>query len=234
MFDRDRAIFLSGALAITALAWIYLAGQIHAHDSAGFTAAFLMWTVMMIAMMLPSALPFTFAFGAEHRRRRARNLPYVPASVFLAGYFATWTVFSAMAALLQQALHRRALLSPAMSIASSLLAGVILIAAGAYQWTPFKNACLRHCRSPLGFLLSDWREGWTGAFRMGIGHGLFCLGCCWMLMLLPFAAGVMNLPWMAAVTVFVLIEKAAPGGEWFARIGGAALAGAGAWIMISG
>jgi predicted metal-binding membrane protein len=232
MIDRDRAIFLSGALAITVLAWLYLAGQSHAHDPA-FSAAFAMWSVMMIAMMLPSALPFTFAFGAEHRRRRARNLPYVAASVFLAGYFAIWTAFSAVAALLQQALHRRALLSPAMSLASSLLAGLILIAAGAYQWTPFKNACLRHCRSPLGFLLSDWREGRIGAFRMGIGHGLFCLGCCWMLMLLPFAAGVMNLPWMAAVTVFVLIEKAAPGGEWFSRIGGAALACAGAWIIIS-
>jgi predicted metal-binding membrane protein len=188
----------------------------------------------MVAMMLPSALPFTFAFGAEHRRRRARNLPYVPASVFLAGYFAIWTAFSAIAAFFQQTLQRHALLSPEMSAASSLLGGVILVAAGVYQWTPFKNACLRHCRTPLSFLLSDWREGWPGAFRMGIDHGLFCLGCCWMLMLLPFAAGVMNLTWMAAVTVFILIEKAAPGGEWFARIGGAALAGAGAWMMISG
>jgi predicted metal-binding membrane protein len=231
---RDQKIFLCGAAAITALAWFYLAGHVHAHDAAGFPALFLMWTVMMVAMMLPSALPFTFAFGAEHRRRRARNLPYVPASVFLAGYFAVWTAFSAIAALLQQTLHKHALLSPTMSAASSLLAGVILVAAGAYQWTPFKNACLRHCRTPLSFLLSDWREGWPGAFRMGIDHGLFCLGCCWMLMLLPFAAGVMNLTWMAAVTVFILIEKAAPGGEWFARIGGAALAGAGAWMMISG
>ena len=234
MIDRDRAIFLSGALGVTLLAWMHLAREKHAHEPTAFVASFAMWTVMMIAMMLPSALPFTFAFGAEHRRRRARNLPYVPASVFLAGYFAIWTAFSAVAASIQLLLQRGALLSSSMSLASSVVAGLTLIAAGAYQWTPFKNACLRHCRSPLGFLLSDWREGWTGAFRMGIGHGLFCLGCCWMLMLLPFASGLMSLPWMAAVTVFVLIEKAAPGGEWFARIGGAALAGAGAWIMITG
>jgi predicted metal-binding membrane protein len=234
MIGRERAIFLTGALTITLLAWLDLARGSHSHDSVGFAAPFLMWTVMMIAMMLPSALPFTFAFAAEHDRRRARNLHYVPATMFLAGYFAVWTAFSAVAAEIQLILQRRALLSPTMSFASSLLAGITLIAAGAYQWTPFKNACLRHCRSPLGFLLSDWHEGWLGSFRMGIGHGLFCLGCCWMLMLLPFASGLMSLPWMAGVTVFVLIEKAAPGGEWFARIGGAALAGAGAWIMISG
>jgi predicted metal-binding membrane protein len=192
-----------------------------------------MWTVMMIAMMLPSALPFVFAFGAEHRRRRARNLPFVPAGVFLFGYFATWTAFSAVAALIQQALHRSALLSPMMTATSSVFVSGILIAAGVYQWTPYKEACLRHCRTPLSFLLSDWREGSLGAFRMGIDHGLFCLGCCWLLMALPFAAGVMNLAWMAAITVFILIEKAAPGGPWFGRIGGAALVGVGTWMIAS-
>jgi len=144
--------------------------------------------------------------------------------VFLAGYFAMWTAFSAIAALVQQALHHDA--------TSPVLAGGILVAAGVYQWTPFKDACLRHCRSPLSFLLSDWREGSLGAFRMGIDHGLFCLGCCWLLMALPFAAGVMNLMWMAAITAFILVEKAAPGGQWFGRIGGAALAVAGIWMVV--
>jgi predicted metal-binding membrane protein len=241
---RDRSIFLSGAAAVTALAWFYLVrmasdtdasgGHVHAHQSIAFTAAFLMWTVMMIAMMLPSALPFVFAFGAEHRARRARNLPYLPASTFLAGYFAMWTAFSAIAAVLQEALHRAALLSSQMSASSPVFAGGILVAAGAYQWTPLKNACLRHCRSPLIFLLSDWREGAFGAFRMGVDQGLFCLGCCWLLMLLPFAAGVMNLVWMAAITVFILAEKAAPGGQWFGRICGAALVAAGTWIITRG
>jgi predicted metal-binding membrane protein len=242
---RDRAIFIGGAAAVTGLAWVYLirtastmgalvgGRRVPAHYSVDFTAAFLMWTVMMIAMMLPSALPFVFAFGAEHRNRRAHNLPYVPAGVFVAGYFAIWTAFSAVAALVQGALHRGALLSPMMTATGSVFAGGILVAAGLYQWTPFKDACLRHCRSPLTFLLSDWREGALGAFQMGIDHGLFCLGCCWLLMTLPFAAGVMNLLWMAAITVFILIEKAAPGGQWLGRIAGAALASAGLWMIVS-
>jgi predicted metal-binding membrane protein len=242
---RDRAIFVGGAAAVTCMAWCYLAriasamspssnaGHVHSHHPIEFVATFLMWTVMMIAMMLPSALPFVVAFGTEHRKRRAHNLPYVPAGVFLGGYFAMWTAFSAIAALLQQALHRSALLSPMMTATSAVFAGCILIAAGVYQWTPFKDACLLHCRTPLSFLLSDWREGSLGTFRMGIEHGLFCLGCCWLLMVLPFAAGVMNLMWMAAITVFILIEKAAPGGQWFGRVGGIALAGAGAWMIAS-
>ena len=231
---RDQAIFLGGAAAVSLLAWAWLArmtaaGAVHSHGD--FPTVFVMWTVMMIAMMLPSALPFTLAFGAEHQRRRAQNLPYVSASVFLAGYFTIWTAFSAAAALLQQELHDRALLSSTMSATSSVFAGVLLIAAGGYQWTPLKEACLHHCRSPLSFLLSDWREGRWGAFRMGMDHGLFCLGCCWLLMLLPFAAGVMNLAWMAGVAAFVLVEKGIPGGEWFGRVCGAALAGAGVWMI---
>jgi len=115
-----------------------------------------------------------------------------------------------LCAVLQQLLHNRMLVSPTMSATSSVLSGGILIAAGAYQWTPIKNACLRHCRSPLTFLLSEGQEGTTGAFLMGAHHGLFCIGCCWMLMMLPFAAGVMNLGWMAGITVLLLLEKAAP------------------------
>lgn len=240
---HDRAVFVLGAAVITALAWFYLfrvagmnvsaSGDMSMQAPFSLTATFLMWTVMMIAMMLPSALPFVFAFGFEHRVRRARGLPYVPAGIFLAGYFVIWTAFSAVAALVQELLHRAALLSPLMTATSSVFAGGILVAAGVYQWTPYKDACLVHCRTPLLFLLSDWREGRFGAFRMGVDHGLFCLGCCWLLMLLPFVAGVMNLAWMAAITIFVLIEKAAPGGRWFGRIGGATMVGAGAWMIFA-
>lgn len=238
--NQDRAILLSGSVAIAGLAWWYiihaaarmrLHGQ-HLHTAMDTSALFVMWAVMMVAMMLPSTLPFVFAFSAEQRRRRSGQLPMVPTAFFLAGYFALWIAFSAICASLQQLLHRHTLLSPMMSATSSVFAGTLLVAAGVYQWTPMKSACLRHCRSPFTFLLSDWKEGPVGALRMGIEHGLFCIGCCWMLMLLPFAAGVMNLLWMAGITVFLLLEKAAPGGQWIGRICGGALVLVGACVFI--
>ena len=234
--NRDRIILLAGSAVITVVAWLYIvrmaAGHSHASMDAG--ALFAMWAVMMVAMMLPSTLPFVLVFRAEQVHRQARHASMTPVGFFVAGYFAVWIVFSAACAALQQVLHQQSLLSPMMSAATPLFAGAILVAAGVYQWTPMKNACLRHCRSPLTFLLSDWREGAAGAFRMGAGHGLFCVGCCWMLMLLPFAAGVMNLLWMTGITVLLLLEKAAPGGEWTARVCGALLALAGAYVMYYG
>jgi predicted metal-binding membrane protein len=244
--DRDRTILLSGSAAIAGVAWWYLirmagrmpaSGHVHSHGShlqpgLDTAALFAMWTVMMVAMMLPSSLPFVLMFSAEQARRRTKQMTVAPASFFVAGYFVMWTVFSGVCALLQQALHGMSLLSPAMSATSSAFSGALLVAAGGYQWTPMKYACLRHCRSPLTFLLSDWREGAAGAFRMGAGHGLFCIGCCWMLMLLPFAAGVMNLLWMAGITVLLLLEKAAPGGEWMARACGGVLVFLGACVII--
>lgn len=243
MPNRDRAILLGGAAAITGVAWLYMLrmarsanmlGNIHSHATIDTGALYAMWAVMMVAMMLPSTLPFIFAFAAEQRRRQAQRLAVAPASVFTAGYFSVWTAFSAACAVLQQFLHRQALLSPMMTATSSSFAGLVLMAAGVYQFTPMKDACLRHCRSPLTFLLGEWKEGASGAFLMGAGHGLFCIGCCWLLMLLPFAAGVMNLLWMAGLTVFLLIEKAAPGGHWASRFCGALLVLAGAWIFITG
>jgi predicted metal-binding membrane protein len=188
---------------------------------------------MMVAMMLPSASPFVLCFAAVHRRRKSESLPYVPTGVFLGGYLAIWTAFSALAATAQLALHRMALLSSAMTATSSVFAGSLLVAAGVYQWTPLKNSCIRHCRSPLGFLLSDWHDGRWGAMRMGAEHGIFCLGCCWVLMLLPFAAGVMSLLWMAALTAFILIEKMIPGGDRVGRIAGALLAVGGGGLIFS-
>lgn len=225
--DRDRSILLGGAVVITSIAWVHLARSAgHMCDSASMdvSALFAMWVVMTVAMMLPSTLPFVFAFSAEQVRRRAVQLPLVSTVFLLSGYFAVWTVFSGACAAMQEVLQKQALLSPMMSLTGHISSGVVLISAGIYQWTPMKNACLRHCRSPLTFLLSDWREGASGAFRMGADNGLFCIGCCWMLMLLLFAAGVMNFQWLAGITVLLILEKAAPGGEITARVCGVLLA----------
>lgn len=184
---------------------------------------FAMWAVMMVAMMTPAAAPMILLFAAIHRKRRERAMPYVPTAAFLLGYLAVWTLFSAGATLAQWGLHAAALLTPGMALASALAGGALLGAAGIYQWLPLKDACLRRCRAPLDFVLSEWREGLRGAVAMGMRHGLFCVGCCGLLMAILFAAGVMNLLWVAGIAAFVLLEKAAPGGRWIGRLGGAAL-----------
>src|SRR5262245_5360499 len=150
---------------------------------------FTMWSVMMVGMMAASAAPVIVLFAAMHRARAARRWPLV-VFAFGAGYLLVWSGFSAGAALAQWALHAAAMLSPMMKTSSSRLGGAILIAAGVYQLTPFKGACLTHCRSPLGFLMSHWRDGSGGALRMGIGHGAYCLGCCWALMCILFAVDI--------------------------------------------
>jgi predicted metal-binding membrane protein len=193
---------------------------------------FLMWTEMMVAMMIPSAAPMILMFASVNRKRRADERPFVPTGIFLLGYLAAWTGFSALAAVTQWALHSRALLSPMMASTSPILGGTLLCAAGVFQWTPLKNACLTHCRSPLSFLMTDWREGKSGAFAMGLKHGAYCTGCCWFLMALLFVAGVMNMWWVAIISVLVLLEKAAPKGLWLGRIAGAFLVVWGAWVMV--
>jgi predicted metal-binding membrane protein len=155
----------------------------------------------------------------------------VPAGLFLLGYVAVWTSFSALAAVAQWALHATALLSPRMVSTSPVLGGGLLIAAGVFQWTPLKHACLAHCRSPLSFLSTDWREGWRGAFAMGWKHGAYCTGCCWVLMALLFVAGVMNLWWIAAITLLVLLEKVLPRGLWFGRAAGVSFIVWGGWLI---
>jgi len=180
---------------------------------------FVMWAVMMVAMMTPSAAPVILLFAGTQRARRAARSPIVTA-VFGAGYLLVWTAFSAAAAAGQWALHQAAMLSPSMSTSSTWLGGGILVAAGIYQLTPTKRACLTHCQSPLGFLMSHWREGTAGALRMGISHGLYCVGCCWALMCVLFVVGVMNLAWVAALAIFVLLEKIGPPGPLVARLSG--------------
>jgi predicted metal-binding membrane protein len=248
---RDRAIIAGCLIAIVALAWGYLFildrhYAAAANDSAmmaemiramsrpwsatDLAFTFAMWLVMMIGMMTPSAAPMLLLFAAsqaqrDEPRRRANVLS------FALGYFAVWIGFSAVATLAQWALQRAALLSVEMATTSARLSGVILLAAGIYQLTPLKRACLTQCRSPLGFFMTHWRAGPGGALRMGVDHGVFCLGCCWALMSVLFVVGVMNLAWVAALTLLVLLEKVGPAGDWIAKVSGAALIAGGALFL---
>ena len=195
---------------------------------------FLMWVGMMVAMMIPSATPMILTFAAISRNRRHQKRTYVPVSVFVAGYVVIWTAFSALAALAQWILHRQALLSPAMASTSATLGGVLLLAAGAFQFTPLKRTCLTHCRAPFEFIMTRWREGTRGAFRMGLEHGVFCTGCCWALMSLLFVAGVMNILWIAALSLLVGLEKLLPRGVWFSSAAGLILTAWGVVVIASG
>ena len=253
ILKRDRAIVVAALAAITLLAWGYLVYEARAmyHTSVCYCAGmkmsgpdtgpwsvgtllplFLMWAEMMVAMMIPSAAPMILTFAMVNRKRREQKQPFVPTGIFLLGYLAVWTGFSALAAVAQWILHALALLSPMMVSTSPLLGGVLLLVAGVFQWTPLKSACLTHCRSPLSFLMTDWREGTWGAFFMGLKHGAHCTGCCWFLMALLFVAGVMNVWWIAIIALFVLLEKVVPLGLLLGRITGALLAGWGVWMMI--
>jgi len=180
---------------------------------------FLMWAVMMVGMMAGTAAPVLLLFADARTERTGRGVP-LAVLMFGLGYIAVWVGFSVGATLVQWRLHEAALLSVAMSASTPRLAGAILIAAGAYQLTPLKFACLTQCRHPLGFLMTHWREGNIGAFRMGLGHGTHCLGCCWALMCVLFVTGVMNLAWVAALSVFVLFEKVGPRGVAVSRLAG--------------
>ena len=188
---------------------------------------FVMWVVMMVAMMVPSATPMVLAFLSVNQRRIAANRPFVPVGIFLSGYLAVWTAYSAAATFAEWALHRAALLSTTMAATSPALNGGLLIAAGVFQLTPLKRACLKGCRSPLSFLMSEWRDGAAGAFVMGLRHGAYCLGCCWILMALLFVAGVMNLFWVAMIALLVMAEKVLPKGEVLGYVAGIAMVAVG-------
>jgi predicted metal-binding membrane protein len=253
LLRRDRAVTLAALLAAAALAWAYLvsgAGMSGAPPAmpdmpgmsmsgmsmsgmsmrATWTASYFaviaaMWVIMMVAMMLPSAAPMVLLFATIERRRRAAS-PFPATAWFALAYVLLWAAIGLLGVLLQWQLDRLALLSPAIAVTSAAIAGVVLIAAGLYQFTPLKQACLHGCRSPLEFISQYWNRG---PFGLGLTHGLYCIGCCWMLMLLLFVGGVMNLLWVAAIALFVLIEKMAPRGRWIAYAAGVALIVAGAW-----
>lgn len=252
MLRRERLIIGGCLAAMAILAWLYLFHTKTAMPGMGMAGMdmpgmimpglqvwgpstvlllFVMWAVMMVAMMLPSATPMLLAFLTVNKQRQAAARPYVPVSIFLFGYLAVWTGFSAVATLAEWGLHQAALLSPAMAATSPTLNGGLLIAAGVFQWTPLKSACLKGCRSPLTFLMREWREGAAGAFIMGLRHGAFCVGCCWVLMALLFVAGVMNLFWVAVIALFVMAEKILAKGELLGHVTGIALLIAGAAMM---
>jgi predicted metal-binding membrane protein len=242
----DQLAIWGGLGALAALAWLYLwrmpatggsaamdgmAGMAGMAGMPGMSMAspwspavlwltFLMWAVMMVAMMLPSAAPMvaTYALVAAGRGSSSR----IHVWLFAGGYVAVWIAFSAVVTVLQTAMDQAAMLTGAMRVAP-LMGGVILALAGAYQLSPLKRKCLRYCQSPLGFLMTHWRDGGAGAIAMGLDHGAFCVGCCWMLMALLFVAGVMNLLWVAVLTGFVLIERATRWGETLATVSGFAL-----------
>lgn len=247
---RDRRIVIAGLVATSALAWAYQLWMAWGmeHPSAAMTAImpnmrlwrawdvvllFTMWFVMMIAMMVPSVAPTILMVAEITRRRREAHGPFVPTSVFVAGYLAAWALFSAAATLAQVRLHRLAVVSADMVATSPVVAGVLLVATGLFQWTRWKEACLSRCRSPLGFILQHWRDGACGALRLGFLHGLFCVGCCALLMMLLFVNGVMNIAWMAALTAFVLVEKLVPAHRWTTRISGGLLCGWGVYVALA-
>jgi len=249
---RDRAVIWGGIVAISALAWVYLVRMPMAGGGAGsagalgmmmpmahrWTAAdvwltFWMWAVMMVAMMLPTASPMLLMYARVARGRRDDG-GSAAARVwcFAAGYIAVWTAFSAGATAAQYALARTGIIDGALRT-TPVAGAIILIVAGIYQLTPLKNACLKNCRSPIGFFMTEWREGARGALGMGLRHGASCVGCCWMLMALLFVAGAMNLAWVAAITAFVLLEKVAPFGRAIAAITGVALLVSGVALVVA-
>lgn len=245
---HERLLVAGGLLAVIVLSWAWLlagAGTMQEMDgmlmpmSGGpwtldhALVMLAMWIAMMAAMMLPSAAPMILLYATVARARRARGERGGSAGIFAAGYAAVWIGFSIAAVALQFALERAALLSPMMETTSMALAGAVLIAAGIYQWLPLKQACLRRCRSPLDFMVLHWREGARGAFRMGAAHGAYCVGCCWMLMLLLFVGGIMNLAWIAGLALFVLVEKLVPAGNWIGRIAGGVLVAWGIAVLLA-
>lgn len=178
--------------------------------------AFGMWTVVTWAMMLPGATPVVLLFARVNLLHHAVRRPWLATALFVAGYLVTWSLFGVLAALLQWGLHDAGELDPAMAVTSPTIAGLALVAAGVYQWTPVKHACLHHCRAPLAFVLTGWEPGAWGAFRMGATHGTHCVGAGWLLVLLLFAAGAINLPALALLAALVMAEKLLRGGDWVA------------------
>jgi predicted metal-binding membrane protein len=260
LLRRDRSIVLAGLLAIIALAWWWLldgAGtgmnvlnmttwqfppparpsMVQSWSPEYAVVMLFMWWIMMIAMMTPSAAPMILLYARAHRHEHKLGKiegSVAPTFSFLSGYLSAWLAFSLLATGLQWALEKAGLIhTMLMWSLDPVFAATLLIAAGLYQLSPLKDVCLQHCRTPARFLAENYQPGTAGAFRMGLKHGLYCLGCCWFLMALLFAGGIMNLVWIAGLTILVLIEKVAPFGHAIARVSGVAMIAWGGWILLS-
>ena len=238
---KDRLIIISALFIISLLAWlyiIYLYRQMTVMNMdalffampmtpswtmTDFTLLFLMWLVMMIAMMTPAVAPLILIFATVNRQRKQQNRPFVNTAYLMTGYFLVWAAFSLAATSLQWLLQQISLLNPEMKTTSKILGSVILMATGIFQFTTLKHSCLQYCRTPIEFVHRHWKEGKQGALRMGIQNGFYCLGCCWMLMVLLFVAGIMNLLWVAVIALFVLIEKISSRTKWISYVAGVVL-----------
>ena len=251
LIKRDRMIVIVGVVVVVAIAWVYTvyvalsntgmdmsmsmdSSNVREWTGVDFSLMFVMWAVMMVAMMVPSAAPMVLLFATVNRRRQEQSRPFVATGVFLSGYLVIWSVFALIATLGNWGLHQASLMTSMMGESSSgYLGGSLLAIAGIFQWSHLKYVCLTHCRSPLSFLMSGWKEGTAGALKMGLVHGKYCLGCCWILMTLLFVLGVMNLVWIAALAAFVLAEKVVPGGEIVSRATGGLLVVWGIWVVFA-
>jgi len=246
---RDKLVILSAITGVTLLAWaylFYLATHMSGMES-GLSRKilhiqpwtitdgifmFMMWAIMMVGMMLPSASPMVLLYAGMVRKAERQETPLAPTAAFVLGYLIMWTGFSVGATCVQWVLHQTALLSPMMMTKSHAVGAGLLFLAGGYQLTSWKNVCLDHCRSPMHFMADHWHPGLVGAVRMGIEHGAFCLGCCWAIMGLLFFGGVMNLLWIAGITLFVFLEKVAPMGKWGGRWAGIGMILAGMGVLL--
>jgi predicted metal-binding membrane protein len=252
MAQRDRVWVAGLVLAVAVLAWAYTIH--HARLKQGMDAAmmrdmampmndmpaswtptdafliYLMWTMMMAAMMVPAASPMIAAFAAINRRRHERQAAQVPTIIFLLGYLLVWSGFALMATMLQWALQSTGLLTTMMQSSSTFLSAALFLAAGLYQFSPLKERCLAYCRSPQSFILTEWRDGALGAAVMGMRHGLFCMACCAALMVLLFAVAVMDLRWVAALTALVTVEKLLPAPRFWRMGIGFILLAIGTWF----
>ena len=251
---RDREVVLVALFVVIALAW----GWVLLGSGMGMTAVqmtgmagmdgwmmapavwtygyaallFSMWWVMMVAMMLPSAAPMLLLFARVTRQHEPADGPLTPTAMFALGYLFVWGGFSLVAVTLQWAMEKARLMSPMLETTNAWLGAAILLAAGLWQLTRIKAMCLRHCRTPLSFLIGHWRGGRWGAIRMGLEHGAYCLGCCWFLMALLFFGGIMNLYWIVGLASFVLLEKTLLLGHWLGRVAGIALLGWGGILVV--
>lgn len=219
--------------AMAEMAMPDMAMQVPPWDVAAFVLAFAMWAVMMVGMMLPSAAPMLLLHARVARQAEVAGRPLAATAVFAFGYVLAWTAFSLAASAGQWALQRALLLDPMLTSTHHVLSGALLVAAGLYQWTPLKRACLHQCQAPWLFLHrhGGFRRDAAGAAGLGLRHGLYCVGCCWALMALLFVGGAMNLLWVAVLAAFVLAEKLLPAARWLPWASGGVLIAAGAWML---
>jgi predicted metal-binding membrane protein len=258
---RDRIIVAAALAALTALAWTYVLSLAADMDMGGmemsgfrmvpagigimapapapwqaieFVYVFAMWVVMMVGMMTPSAAPMILIYARVGRQASARGKPFAATGWFATGDLLSGVGFARVATAAQWALDRTALLDPKMASANQVFGGIVLIAAGVYQWTPLKDICLAQCQSPLLFIQREggFRRDPSGSLLLGLRHGAYCIGCCWVLMALLFVGGVMNVLWIATISAFVLIEKIVPVGRLISRIAGAGFVAAGTWLVV--